>query len=164
MGVGLVIWSKTPVHQKEILMDMVEAAYDGCLLFQLQGYKTYDRKGDTLFAPGEFVLQNENPSRSFMVFYICNFDDQQSGKCEWVDTKFITVKNETIVEPLLYRLAVSEDADFDISYYFAYHYLKKNQEQFLSFSEYLLTWDMMNKAFADGFTENWYTRLQDENK
>ncbi len=156
MGMGLIIWSKKPVHQKETLLGMVEAAYDGCLQFQLQGYRKYVANDSTLYNPGQFVLQNDNPNHTPMIFHICNLEEQQNGICKWEDTKFINIKNKTIIEPLLYRLAVSEDLDNEMTFYFSYHYLKKHKKQLLSMSDYLIDWSMISKAFKEGYTENWY--------
>lgn len=156
MGIGLAIWSKIPVHHKEVLLDMVEAAYDACLQFQLQGYRKYVINNNDLYKPGQFVLQNDNPEHTPMIFHICDLESQQHGICKWENTKFVTIENKTIVEPLLYRLTVSEDLDFEMTFYFSYHYLKKHKDQIISISDYLVDWPVISKAFEEGYSDNWY--------
>lgn len=45
MADGIVIWSRTPVHQRKTFFDSVEAAYESRLQFYLHGYSQYQYKG-----------------------------------------------------------------------------------------------------------------------
>lgn len=156
MADGIAIWCKKPVHQKKILLDMVEAAYESRLQFYLHGYDEYVFNELIHYNPYSFTLTKDAPDNRPMIFHICPFEVQQFGIGKWIDTRFFNKKGEIILEPELYHLAVSEDMDSEMTFHFSFHYLKINKNQFITMADYIIDWELIKKAYSKGFKEGWY--------
>lgn len=156
MADGIAIWSRKPLRQKRILLDMVEAAYESRLQFYLQGYIEYKIETLLRYNPYSFTLTKDAPENRPMIFHICPFEEQQFGIGRWIDTRFFNKKGEKIIEHELYRLAVSEDLDNEMTFHFSFHYLKINKDQFITMADYIIDWELIKEAYPKGFKEDWY--------
>ncbi|MFZ4544658.1 MAG: hypothetical protein ACOYOA_11445 [Saprospiraceae bacterium] len=162
MAVGIVLWSKKPVHHKKMLMKMVEASYESDIPFYCHGVLSYMNKGKKKFYPNQFTLMHKDEKSIFMIFHICPIEEQKNGLCKCIDAKFTLLDESKIAFPELYQLAASENMDNEMTFYFSYHYLKKNKDHIISFYDYLIDWELINHAHKNGFEEDWYGRLKNE--
>lgn len=157
MADGIAIWSKKPVQQKKILLDMVLAAYEANIPFNCEGNIAYEFEGQQKIYPNQFTLTKiKGEEVDFMIFHISNYEEQKYGIENWENVNFINHFGNQITFPLLYRITVSEDMDNELTFHFSYHYLQLNKEHVISFSDYLVDWDLINAVYKFGFKENWY--------
>lgn len=165
MADGIVIWSNKPVDQKNILLDMVEAAYESNLPFNCEGSKTYEYNGIKKIYPDQFTIKkNKYEWRTSMIFHICNYEEQKFGIGKWENVRLISSDGDNIIFPELYRIAVSEDSDNEMTFNFSYHYLKLNKAHIISISDYIVDWNLINAVYKYGFNENWYPLDNQGNK
>lgn len=156
MSSGIVIWSRKPVHQERTFFDMLKVAYESRLQFYLHGYSQYEYKGKIDCTPYSFTLSKDVPDNRPMIFGFSQYEEQQFGIEKWIDTRFFNKKGEEIIEHELYRLAVSEDLDNEMTFHFSFHYLKINKDQFITMADYIIDWELIKEAYPKGFKEDWY--------
>ena len=155
MGSALIIWSKKPTHHKEILLNVVEAAYDAKIPFSLYGYKEYIVDEQKLFRPSEFVLDpSGNQSETFMICHTGKYEELIEEKGCWLKYPIYDTNKNTVLNDM-YRLLVSEDIDTHLSFEFSYCYLKSNQEDFIGIDDLIIDWDTMKTLYEKGYSNVW---------
>jgi hypothetical protein len=158
MATGIVIWSKIPVPQKDIALNLIKSAYESRLGITMESYKDYELDGKHGYYPSYFLLFADGNLEKYMIFHIHCLEGQESGDEKWLDINFVNSKGENITMFDLYRLAVSESLDQEMCFHLIYHYLRSNNNHLISIYDYLIDWELMQSIYADGFSLNWFIR------
>lgn len=158
MADGIVIWSKIPVPQKDIALNLIKSAYESRLGIIMDTYKDYKLDGIHRFYPSYFLIYAEKSERINMIFHLSRLEEQESGDEKWLDINFVNSKGDNITMFDLYRLAVSESLDQEMCFHLIYHYLRSNNNHLISIYDYLIDWELMQSIYANGFSLNWFIR------
>jgi hypothetical protein len=154
MGASLSIWAFKKTEQETILLNMVKAAYRAKCNFSL-----YDANGgQTGVFPYYFTLRDYTPDEIFMIFHIMTMEEQ----IPWTkDMQTFHEHNGALVyldDPIC--LAVSEDVNTRMSFYFAYEYLNIMRDHYIDI-DFLIDWPLMQEIYAKGYSETWCWRPRD---
>lgn len=160
MADGIAIWSKKPVQQKKILLDMVLAAYEANIPFNCEGNIAYEFEGQQKIYPNQFTLtKTKGKEVDFMIFHIAYYEKQKYGFGKWENIRLKNQFGEPIIYPILYRITVSEDLEDEMTFNFAYHYLKLNKAHFITIYDFIVDWNLINAVYKFGFKDYWYKQV-----
>jgi hypothetical protein len=156
MADGIVIWSKQPIHHEYVLENLLAAGGIFCSASDVRRRNTSSAKiEDEDTQSIEVAFWNKGHDEIHMIFHISNISRQLGGIEKWIEQSFIFSGERTTI-PVLYRIAISENFNNYLAFLFAYYYLNKNRNHFVSYILHMVTWESIEKSYEEGYSENWY--------
>jgi hypothetical protein len=158
MGAALSIWAFKKLDQETILLNIVKAAYRAKCGFYLYTVNEYTIDGKTGIYPYSFTLRDDTPDDQSMIFHIGTIEDQIPRTKDM--QYFCNINGESIYLDDPVCLAVSEDVNTKMSFYFTYEYLNIMRDHVIRI-DFLIDWPLMQEIYAKGYSETWCWRPRD---